>query len=76
MTGENGVSGVALANGDAAMAEGSPVGTDAWPPAIVKALSAGQGLLDRKLPCSFEKSVVLSRDGSFDSRGLNFACKP
>jgi hypothetical protein len=29
MTGENGISGVALANGDVAMAEGSPVGTDA-----------------------------------------------
>jgi hypothetical protein len=52
------ISGVALANGDVAMAEGLPVGTDAWPPAAAKALSVGQGLLDCKLARSFEKSVV------------------
>jgi hypothetical protein len=34
MLGENGISGVSLANGDVAMAEGSPVGTDAWPPVV------------------------------------------
>jgi hypothetical protein len=82
MTGENGISGVALANGDVAMAEGSPVGTDAWPPAATQALSAGQVLLDRKLACSFEKErrseqgqiLRPSRgQGSFDPRGLNFS---